>query len=354
MEEIRLGTIGSGVIVRSILDNVKRTDGIRLEAVYSRSAEKAEKLAGEYSCTKTYTDMDAFLSDEKINTVYIATPNLLHYEQTKKALLAGKHVITEKPFTTKLCQAEELAKIAKERRLFLAEAAPTSYLPNFAVLKNELPKIGRIKLVMSNYSQYSSRYDAVLNGEKPAIFDPEYAGGCLMDINFYNVLLNILLFGRPRAAKYYANRFPGLSDTSGTMVMEYDGFVSSSAGAKDTWGVNFFQIEGEQGFIYIENGSNGIQSVRTVTKTEDTTYNEQPDPDRWFYEVQELTRLLRGDDYNGIYSRLDATLGTVAVIESARKAAGIRFPGDDCLCCEAGAAVGHHSDLVAGITDISR
>ena len=328
MKEIRLGTIGSGVIVHSILDNVKRTDGIELEAVYSRSQEKGERLAAEYGCSKVYTDMDAFLADENINLVYIATPNLLHYEQAKKALLAGKHVLLEKPFTTKAEHARELAEIAKEKHLFLVEAAPTGFLPNFAVLKEELAKVGKIKLVMSNYSQYSSRYDAVLRGEKPAIFDPEYAGGCLMDINFYNVLLNILLFGKPKAAKYHANRFPDLSDTSGVMVMEYDGFVSTNAGAKDTWGVNFFQIEGEKGYIYIENGSNGIKSVRTVTKTGDDTYNAQPDPDRWFYEIQKLTETLLNDDYVSIYSRLDLTLATVETMEAARKEAGILFPGD--------------------------
>ena len=328
MKEIRLGTIGSGVIVHSILDNVKRTEGIELEAVYSRSQEKGERLAAEYGCSKVYTDMDAFLADENVNLVYIATPNLLHYEQAKKALLAGKHVLLEKPFTTKLEHAKELAQIAREKHLFLVEAAPTGFLPNFAILKEELRKIGPIKLVMSNYSQYSSRYDAVLRGEKPAIFDPDYAGGCLMDINFYNVLLNILLFGKPKAAKYHANRFPGLSDTSGVMVMEYDGFVSTNAGAKDTWGVNFFQIEGEKGYIYIENGSNGIKSVRTVTKTGDDTYNAQPDPDRWFYEIQKLTEILLADDYDSVYKRLDLTLATVETIESSRKEAGILFPGD--------------------------
>lgn len=186
-----------------------------------------------------------------MNTVYIATPNLLHYPQAKRALIAGKNVILEKPFTTKYSEAKEIAEIAKERHLFLVEAAPTSFLPNFEILKNELPKIGKIKLVMSNYSQYSSRYDAVLRGEKPNIFNPEYAGGCLMDINFYNVLLNILLFGAPKEARYYANSYPGLADTSGTAVLKYEGFVSTNAGAKDTWGVNFFQIEGESGYIYI-------------------------------------------------------------------------------------------------------
>lgn len=328
MKKIRLGTIGSGMIVRAVLNHVKCTDGIDLEAVYSRSQEKGEKLAGDYGCSKVYTDMDAFLADEDVNLVYIATPNLLHYEQAKRALLAGKHVLLEKPFTTKADHAWELAEIAREKGLFLLEAAPTGFLPNFRILQQELPKIGRIKLVMSNYSQYSSRYDAVLQGEKPAIFDPAYAGGCLMDINFYNVLLNVLLFGKPKAATYHANLYPGLADTSGAVVMEYDGFVSTNAGAKDTWGVNFFQIEGEQGYIYIENGANGIQSVRTVTKTSDETYNEQPNPDRWFYEIQEVTRLLLAEDREGMLERLEKTLATVEVIETARKEAGILFPGD--------------------------
>ena len=328
MKKIRLGTIGSGMIVRAVLNHVKRTDGIDLEAVYSRSQEKGEKLAGDYGCSKVYTDMDAFLADEDVNLVYIATPNLLHYEQAKRALMAGKHVLLEKPFTTKADHARDLAEIAREQGLFLLEAAPTGFLPNFRILQQELPKIGRIKLVMSNYSQYSSRYDAVLQGEKPAIFDPAYAGGCLMDINFYNVLLNVLLFGKPKAATYHANLYPGLADTSGAVVMKYDGFVSTNAGAKDTWGVNFFQIEGEQGYIYIENGANGIQSVRTVTKTSDETYNEQPNPDRWFYEIQEVTRLLLAEDREGMLERLEKTLATVEVIETARKEAGILFPGD--------------------------
>lgn len=328
MNCIKLGTIGSGVIVRSILDNVKLTEGIALEAVYSRSAEKGEKLAGEYGCQKVYTDMESFLADPEINTVYVAVPNLLHYGMTRAALLAGKHVICEKPFTTRAAHAEELIAIAKAKGLFLIEAAPTSFLPNFEILQQELPKIGKIKLVMSNYSQYSSRYDAVLRGERPAIFDPDYAGGCLMDMNFYNVLLNVLLFGKPRAAKYHANRYPGLSDTSGVMVMDYDGFVSTNASAKDTWGINFFQIEGEQGYIYIENGSNGIKSVRTVTRTSDEIRNSQPNPDRWFYEIQNLTRLMLDGSHESLDARLDTTLAVVQIIEAARREAGICFPGD--------------------------
>lgn len=328
MEEVRLGTIGSGVIVHSVLDNVKRTEGITLTAVYSRSQEKADELAKTYGADKTFTDLDAMLADDEVNTIYIATPNLLHYPQAKKALLAGKNVICEKPLVTRKAHAEELRDIAGEKGLFLVEAAPTPFLPNFRALKENLTKIGRIKLVMSNYSQYSSRYDAVLRGEKPNIFNPEYAGGCLMDINFYNVLLNVELFGAPLEAKYYANIYPGLADTSGVFVMKYDGFVSTNSGAKDTWGINHFMIEGEKGFIYVDE-PNGLKSFRVVTKTSDETVNLQPEPDRWYYEVQELTRMILADERESLRKMLDVSVAAVSVIESARKDSGIVFPGDE-------------------------
>lgn len=328
MNEVRLGTIGSGVIVRSILDAVKRTDGIRLTAVYSRTEETGRRLAQDYGVNQVYTSLDGFLSSDEINTVYIASPNLFHYEQAKKALQSGKHVICEKPFCTRLNQARELAALAKEKNLLLVEAVPTAYLPNFAILKRELPKIGKIKLVMGNYSQYSSRYDKLLAGELPNIFNPACGGGCLMDINFYNAYLNIALFGRPGEAVYYPNLYNGLIDTSGLLVMRYDGFVSQSAGAKDTWGVNCFQIEGEQGYIYVAGGSNGLAQIEVVTKTSREQFNEQPDPDRWYYEVQSLAKLFLREDYQTAEANMAVTLEVVNLLETVRKEAGILFPGE--------------------------
>lgn len=328
MKEIRLGTIGSGSIVHSILDNVAVTDGIRLAAVYSRTEEKGKQLAAEYGADKVYTDLDEFLEDEEVNVVYVASPNLLHYEQTKKALLAGKNVVCEKPFCTKAEQARELAALAKEKHLLLVDAVPTAFLPNFEVVKRELPKVGKVKLVLGNFSQYSSRYDQVLEGGKPNVFNPEYGGGCLMDINFYNVYLNIALFGKPQEAIYFPNIYEGLADTSGILIMKYDGFVSESAGAKDTWGVNSFQIEGEKGYIYVKSGSNRMAGVQVVTKDSEENFNEQEKPNPWYYEVGKLTSLLLNEDYETIYQGLDVMVDVMEVLESARKKAGILFPND--------------------------
>ena len=328
MKEIRLGTIGSGPIVHSILDNVAVTNGIRLAAVYSRTEEKGKQLAAEYGADKVYTDLDEFLEDEEVNVVYVGSPNLLHYEQTKKALLAGKNVVCEKPFCTKAEQARELAALAKEKHLLLVDAVPTAFLPNFEVVKRELPKVGKVKLVLGNFSQYSSRYDQVLGGGKPNVFNPEYGGGCLMDINFYNVYLNIALFGKPQEAIYFPNIYEGLADTSGILIMKYDGFVSESAGAKDTWGVNSFQIEGEKGYIYVKSGSNRMAGVQVVTKDSEENFNEQEKPNPWYYEVGKLTSLLLNEDYETIYQGLDVMVDVMEVLELARKKAGILFPND--------------------------
>ena len=109
-----------------------------------------------------------------------------------------------------------------------------------------------------------------------------------MDINFYNLYLNVALFGKPESAVYYANFYPGLADTSGSLILQYNGFVSQNAGAKDTWGVNFFQIEGEKGYIYATTGPAALDEIHVVINAGEQIFNEQDNPDRWYYEVTDV------------------------------------------------------------------
>ena len=328
MEEIRLGTIGSGVIVESILDQVDKTEGVRLTAVYSRSEGKAAALAEKYGAWEVYTDLEAFFRNGDFNCVYLASPNSLHYPQARQALLAGKHVWCEKPFCTTAAQARELFAIAKEQNLMLAEAVPTAYYPNLEILRQQLPKIGRLRLVQANYSQYSSRYDALRQGKPlPNVFNPEFCGGCLVDINFYNVYLNVALFGKPRRVQYYPNLHSGGVDTSGILILQYPDFVSQATGAKDCWNDNSFSIQGEDGFIQIP-GSNGLTQIRVVTRTSDETFNAQPDPARLAYEVQTLTKIFRQEDHTALHRLMETTIAVMEVLEQARQSAGIRYPGE--------------------------
>lgn len=325
---MKIGTVGSGPIVRSLLDGIRVTDGVCCEAVYSRSAQTGKALADQYGISKVYTDLEALMEDGQVDFIYIASPNSLHYEQAKMALAYGKNVICEKPFTTSLEKAAELVSLAKEKGLFLFDAVPPSFLPNFSAVKEALPRIGRLRLVMSNYSQYSSRYDSLLAGEVTNIFSREFAGGCLQDIGFYNLYFNVAMFGKPQKAEYYPNLYPGQVDTSGVLVLQYDGFVSSNVGAKDTWGVNFVQIEGEKGYIYVKDGSNALTEVKVVTRDGEEVINLQEPISRWLYEVRQIAKIVRERDHAECCRRLDVTLDVMEVLENARKAAGIRFPCD--------------------------
>lgn len=70
---------------------------------------------------KPYGSYDAVFADPNVDAVYIGTPHTFHYENAKAALLAGKHVLCEKPFTFDLQELDELIEIAKEQKLFLME-----------------------------------------------------------------------------------------------------------------------------------------------------------------------------------------------------------------------------------------
>lgn len=151
-----------------------------------------------------------------------------------------------------------------------------------------------------------------------------------MDINFYNVYLNVALFGMPKEVHYYPNISEQVKiDTSGILIMQYDDFVSTNTGAKDTWGENFFLIEGEKGYIQAEGGSCSLRNLKVVTKDCEEEFWGQVDEERWDYEMKCLTPLLLEENYEEIYKKLEITLATVEVMEKARKEAGIVFPGDE-------------------------
>lgn len=328
MKQIRLGTIGTGFIVNNILNGVKAVEGISLEAVYSRSEEKGRFLAGKYGAKKVYTELEELLSDEEVNFIYVASPNGLHYEQAKAALLHGKNVICEKPMCPQKAQVMELIALAEAGGLVLVDATPTAFLPNLNIIREKLPEIGRIRLVMSSYSQYSSRYDQLLAGEITNVFSPDFAGGCLQDINYYNVYLNVALFGKPERAVYYPNICGSGVDTSGIAILQYPDFVSECAGAKDTWGDNHVQIQGEKGYLYIKGGPQGLTEVQLYTKDRENSYNIQNDLDRWAYEVQNMTGLLLQGEREAFRRDLLITTDVIEILEKMRREAGIFFTGE--------------------------
>ena len=315
---MRVGTIGSGFIVKYILENIAKTEGICCEAVYSRTMETGKKLADEFGVSKVYTDLDEMCQDPDIDVIYIASPNSLHYGHAKKALSHGKHVICEKPFTPTVAEAVELIQMAKEKHLFLFEAITTLYHPHFTWIKEHRNAIGDLKMISCIFCQYSSRYDLLKAGEVTNVFNPDFAGGSLMDINVYNLHFLVGLLGKPDHFEYYAGRHSNGVDTHGMLIMTYGDVICQCTGAKDTWCENSVQVMGDKGYMYITPGSNNSQEVRLVRKNMPDECVSLPE-NQWFYEIQELVKLYHAGDYETCYQNLDITLEVVRILEACRQ-----------------------------------
>lgn len=192
-----VGVLGSGAIVPVALASMEAVPGIRVKALWCRehSRQRGEALAREYGISQVFTDLESLFREGGVDTVYIALVNPVHYAYARAALLAGKNVILEKPFCPSFAQAQDLAELARRQGLFLLEAMPLWHGALFRKVRELVPRLGPIRVVQCNYSQYSSRYDRYLQKEVLPAFDPAAFGGALYDLDVYNIAFAAGLFG---------------------------------------------------------------------------------------------------------------------------------------------------------------
>lgn len=335
---MKLGIAGAGMIVRDLFNFIHDVDGVELEAIAStpRSFEKVTHMAHEQGIKKAYHDYDELLEDEGIEVMYIASPNHLHYEMCKKALLQNKHVICEKPFTSNYKELEELVQIAREKNLILIEAVSTQYLPNVLKIKEILPQLGNIKIVSANYSQYSSRYDAFKEGNILPAFDYTKSGGVLMDLNIYNINLMVALFGKPLKVGYQANIEKGI-DTSGILTLDYGTFKAVCIAAKDCKAPIMSSIQGDQGCIVMDspaNVLNGFKVLMNKSHSKQMINNDEENQDynqgkhRMYHEFVKFVEVFEKKDMDFVNRMIEVSLITMDIQTKARQDAGVVFSAD--------------------------
>lgn len=322
---MNIGIIGTGTIVPEFLKGARLIDNFNILAICGREGrqERIAELTTICPIPKSYYDYDEMLTDTEIDVIYVAVPNHLHYEFAKKALLAGKHVILEKPFTTNYADALELVTIAQANDLFLFEAITNQYYPNFYKIKELLPELGDVKIVQINYSQYSRRYDAFKAGTILPAFDPKMAGGALMDINVYNIHLIVGLFGKPSAIYYHANIERDI-DTSGILILDYPTFKCVAIGAKDCKSPVSLNIQGDQGYIHSDAPSNVLSSFEYAKNADaPTPYALNTVGPRFFYELSVFQEMVTQNDFQLRDTMLGQSLTVMEILETARRQVGM-------------------------------
>ena len=185
---MNIGILSTSSIAPRFIAAVREEGSFQITALSSRSQEKAEEKAKQWDIPMAYGSHEQLLQDGDVDMVYISAVNSAHYKWAKAALLAGKHVICEKPCTTTQAQTRELFALAKERKLFLMEAQKMLFLPAVQAVKQAIDagKLGKVHMAEFNHSFYGSYNNWM--------YDEAAGGGPLLSSAIYVVELLQYLF----------------------------------------------------------------------------------------------------------------------------------------------------------------
>ncbi|MFD3155702.1 Gfo/Idh/MocA family protein [Haloimpatiens sp. FM7330] len=326
---IRFGVIGTNWITDEFIRCANLTGDFTLNAVYSRTEQKAVKFAQKHSVDLIFTNLEDMAKSNSIDAVYIASPNSFHARQAKLFLQNKKHVLCEKPISSNLLELEEIIKVAKENKVLLMEAMKSSFLPNFKSIKENLYKIGKIRRYFGTYCQYSSRYDKYKAGKNPNTFNPEFSNGSIMDIGIYCIYPLIHLFGKPN--NVIANGFILKSgvDGEGSLLLSYDDMDAVIMHSKITNSSLPSEIQGEEGNIIIDkiHTPENIKIFYKNGEVEDITVPQSKDI--MYYESKEFIDLIKEDKIESTINSYSISKNVMEVLEKAREQMGVSYPSDN-------------------------
>ena len=207
MKKFGWGFIGAGAIANRFMAGLMQVPDAYLAAVSSRTYEKARTFAGKYNA-KVYKSTEELIADEDVDIVYVATPHTVHRENTLMAIEIGKPVLCEKPMAPNAKMVTEMVQAARKKRVYLMEAMWTRFFPAMQKVRKWLDegRIGKVQFVTADFGYYEEEDPSKI------IFDPNTAGGSLLDVGIYPIAFAFMVFGKK------PNRITGLADMASTGV----------------------------------------------------------------------------------------------------------------------------------------
>jgi scyllo-inositol 2-dehydrogenase (NADP+) len=325
---IRFGVVGTNWITDRLIDGASHDEDFQLTAVYSRTHEKAAEFAAKYGVTTTFTNLEDMAKSDKIDAVYLASPNSFHAEQAITFMNNGKHVLCEKPLASNTKELEAMFKSAKQNNVVLMEAMKTTLLPNFNSIKQSLHKIGKIRRYVASYCQYSSRYDAYKEGTVLNAFKPEFSNGSLMDLGVYCIYPMVVLFGEPTDLKAQSIMLESGVDGQGSILLKYNDMEASIMYSKISNSYLPSEIQGEKGSMFIDKIS-APEHVEIRFKDGTTeVINQTQDKPFMYYEVKEFIDLIKTQKQASTINSYENSKITMGILDKVRNEIGLIYPAD--------------------------
>ncbi|MXX60102.1 MAG: hypothetical protein F4112_02565 [Holophagales bacterium] len=337
---VRWGIIGPGAIARVFATAIDGLDGHEIVAVGSRDPQRAANFRAERGYRDaevgTYRDL---VRNESVDAVYVASPHSGHLEHASLALRHGKAVLCEKPLCVNASEARRLCAIAHERGRPLLEAMWTRFLPATLRAADWVAKgtIGEPSRVVCAFG-FRAQFDP---GSR--LYDPELAGGSLLDIGCYTLSLASLVFGERVTGgnipqiEVRADLAPSGVDEHCKIVLRFgDGaeayLESSISKALSATGV----IQGDRGRIVMADFWRA-QTLRLECETQEVATLECPFLCNGYeYQALELARMLRDGDVESPLLPHAESIGLLELMDELRRRIGVQYPFEPSIGVTAG------------------
>jgi predicted dehydrogenase len=337
MKKVRFGVVGTNNITDWVIAGGRQDERFELTAVYSRTQERADEFAVKHNIPHTFTSLEEMAASDKVDAVYIATPNCCHAAQAILCMNHGKHVLCEKPFASNSLEVKRMIDAAKSNDVTLMEAMISTLNPNFLIAKEQMSRLGTIRRYFACYCQYSSRYDKFKEGIVLNAFKPELSNGAVMDIGIYTIYPMIALFGRPQKIEAQGILLNTGVDGQGAVNFSYEGMNATVLYSKIANSFLPSEIEGEAGniiidHIHIAENVDFIPRIPTGQGQSQKAVKENLgaalEKSAYYYEIKEFIDLVQEGRRESDINTLDTSLATIEVIDEIRRQLGVRYPAD--------------------------
>jgi predicted dehydrogenase len=322
---MKVGILGAGNIAGKMAQTLNLMSGAEPYGIASRDYEKAKNFAQTWHFQKAYGNYEELLSDPQVELVYVATPHSHHYEQMKQSLEHGKHVLCEKSFTVNAAQAEEICSLGKQKKLLVAEAIWTRYLPMRKVMDDILAAgaIGKPAALYANLA-------APIAELRERNHKPELAGGALLDMGVYTINFAFMSFGSDNIRDIQTSMeayHTGVDASSTTVITYKDGkkaiLFSSLVAKGDRLGI----VYGDKGYIRFKNINNceGIEVYGTDDKP--VAFYYTPKQFTGFeYQVEACKRAIEKGELECPEMPHAEIIKVMKTMDTIRKIWGLKYP----------------------------
>lgn len=316
-QRLTVGSVGTSSIMKLIQEAIVLTDNLETKVIYSRDRERGQNFAKAIGVSENCCDYTEMVKRNDIDIIYIASPNSLHFGQALEALNHKKHVIIEKPAAITSEEILTLYDAACKNGVFFFEAITTLFMPNYIEYKAKIAKIGSLKEAQINYGQYSSKYDAYLNGENPNIFNPVLQGGALNDMGIYCIHVAVDLFGNPQEVQYTAELGPNGIDLCGKLTLTYPTLICQIETSKKHAIHSGCFLTGEHGILSEEGALNDFANCELELHGIKTPIQIQPAGNRMVYEMAAFRDAILSHDTAFFEKMTKQSLTAASILERA-------------------------------------